>query len=100
MTLDGRLYYLLSGGAAIAGWVCALFFFRFWRRTADRFFFFFGLSFLTMGLEKVASLFVDPRIEDQSPMFYLVRLASFLLILYAVLEKNRRPRLSRSPTAK
>ena len=67
--------------------IIALFFLRFWRDTGDRFFLYFALSFAIEGVHRVfASL---DRVQDEaSPLHYLVRLLAYLLILWAVLEKN------------
>lgn len=68
--------------------VASVFFFRYWRETRDRLFLFFCLSFLIEGLNRTAlALSVNPREGD--PFFYLVRLGSFLIILYAIWDKNR-----------
>lgn len=89
-------YHFLSGAALMGGWVCGLFFFRFWRKTRDRFFLVFGLAFWTLAIERVGLVFVNPTIEDRQPVIYLIRLLAFLLILYAVWEKNRPARAGSS----
>lgn len=77
----------LLGGIAMASLLAGLFFFKFWSKTHDRLFLLFGLSFLLEGINRVALAFSgDPR--EGEPFFYLVRLLSFALILFAVLDKN------------
>ncbi|HZS03241.1 MAG TPA: DUF5985 family protein [Blastocatellia bacterium] len=82
------MYQLLQGGTAMAALVAGLFFLRFWRDTRDRFFLFFAVSFCIDGLLRVA-LGLTAISEEAEPFFYLVRLFSFLLILAAIVDKNR-----------
>lgn len=79
---------LLIGAIAMASLVAGLFFLRFWRDTRDTFFLFFAASFLLEAANRTAlGLSRDPN--EGSPLFYLVRLVSFLLILLAIVQKNR-----------
>ncbi|WP_334189020.1 DUF5985 family protein [Noviherbaspirillum sp.] len=79
---------ILLGAIAMASMVAALFFLRFWRSTRDRFFLFFALSFLIEGLNRV--LLVPNSISSEDvPEYYLVRLLSYALILFAIWDKNR-----------
>jgi hypothetical protein len=79
---------LLIGAIAMASLVAGLFFLRFWRDTRDSFFLFFAASFLLEAGNRIAlGLSRDPN--EGSPLFYLVRLVSFLLILVAIVQKNR-----------
>jgi hypothetical protein len=76
-------------GAIAAGFVVAgLFFFRFWRQTHDRFFLLFAASFWLEAINRVA-LAVLPHADEQEPLFYLVRLVAYGLILAAIWQKNR-----------
>jgi uncharacterized membrane protein HdeD (DUF308 family) len=78
----------LLGAIAALSIVAGIVFVRSWRQTRDRLFLFFGLAFLIEGLNRAAlALTADPREGD--PFFYLVRAGTFLLILYAIWEKNR-----------
>lgn len=76
-------------GAIAAGWaVAGLFFFRFWRRTGDRFFLWFALSFWLEAANRVAlGLFVDA--QEDSPAIYGLRVVAYGLILFAIWQKNR-----------
>ena len=70
--------------------VAALIFLRSWRQTGDRLFFYFCLAFLIEGVNRTALAFsANPREGD--PFHYLVRVGAFVLILYAIWDKNRRP---------
>jgi uncharacterized membrane protein HdeD (DUF308 family) len=80
---------ILLGAIAMASLVAALFFLRFWRQTRDRLFLFFALSFFVEGINRVVLGLVGQPNESQ-PFFYLVRLFSFVLIVIAILDKNRK----------
>lgn len=82
---------MLLGAIAMASLVAALFFLRFWKETRDRFFLFFALSFFIEGINRVV-LGLSPHPNEGEPFFYLVRFLSFLLILAAILDKNRAER--------
>jgi len=82
---------ILLGAIAMASLVAALFFLRFWRQTRDRLFLFFALSFFVEGVNRVVLGLVRHSNEEQ-PFFYLVRLFSFVLIVVAILDKNRKTR--------
>ena len=76
-------------GAIVALTVTAgVFFVRFWRQTRDRLFLYFALAFLVEGINRTALAFSgNPREGD--PFFYLIRAGAFLLIVYAIWDKNR-----------
>jgi len=79
---------ILLGAIVTVSVIVALFFLRFWRSSGDRFFLFFALSFLLDGVDRlwVASAFVS---AEDTPAYYVVRLFSYALILYAIIDKNR-----------
>ena len=78
---------LFSGAIAMASFIIALFFLRFWRDSRDRFFLYFALSFGIEGVHRIVSALSYDDNED-SPLHYLVRLLAYGLILWAILEKN------------
>ncbi len=79
---------MLTGAIAI-GWLLAgLFFFRFWRRTRDRFFLWFALSFWLEACNRVALGLLDGTGEDE-PLVYGLRIVAYSLILLAIWQKNR-----------
>jgi len=82
------LNHLLLGAIAMALLACGLFFLRFWRQGRDRFFLLFALSFLVEGANRVV-LGLSARPSEASPGIYLVRLLAFVLILAAIIDKNR-----------
>lgn len=77
----------LLGAIAMGYAIASLFFFRFWRNTHDRLFLYFGLSFLIEAANRTHFALTLPAGDDE-PLYYGVRLVSYLLILWAILEKN------------
>ena len=79
---------VLMGAVAMASFVAMLFFLRFWQQTRDRFFLLFSAAFgldaltrLTLGITHVSN--------ETEPLFYIARLATFGLIILAIIHKNR-----------
>lgn len=83
------MYELLSGATAMGSLVAALFFMRFWRQTRDRLFLMFAAAFAVDAMMR-AFLAIGEVPNEQEPFFYLGRLASFLLIIVAIVDKNRK----------
>jgi hypothetical protein len=80
---------LLLGAISMACLVAGLFFLRSWKKTGDRFFLFFAASFFIEGFNRaMLGMAADPN--EGRPLFYFVRLFSFLLILIAIIQKNLR----------
>ena len=80
---------LLISGAIVMGYaVAGLFFLRFWRETRDRLFVIFAAAFWILGLQRLALTFSRNMVEDDTGL-YLIRLFAFLLILGAIVDKNR-----------
>ena len=89
------LNLMLIGAITMACFTASLFFLRFWRTTRDRFFLFFAISFAMEGCARIlVGLTLDS--SEQQPLFYLIRLVAFLIILYAIIDKNLGKR-SRKP---
>jgi hypothetical protein len=82
------LLTFLSGATALACLAVALFFLRFWRETKDRLFLLFSIAFAFMTINRTALVVVLPSRENE-PYVYLLRLAAFVLIAFAVADKNR-----------
>lgn len=80
---------LLMGGIAMASAVAALFFLRFWRDTGDRLFAIFSIAFLLLAITRVGLALSSEPTEGQTH-WYWVRLAAFVLIFLAIVDKNRR----------
>lgn len=79
--------FFLLGAIAMACAIAALFFFRFWRGTQDRFFLWFGCSFAIEALNRAVFALSSARSEEAA-LYYLIRLGSYGLILWAIVEKN------------
>jgi len=79
---------ILVGAIGLASLVAALFFLRFWRSTRDRFFLFFALSFFIEGVNRVV-VYLAVGLQEDQPVYYLVRLIAYGLILFAIIDKNR-----------
>jgi hypothetical protein len=77
------------GAIAALSFVIGCFFLRFWRVTRDRFFLLFGLSFWLEAVNRVL-LGAVPAWREDMPSYYMVRLLAYGLILYAIIDKNRR----------
>ena len=67
--------------------VAATFFLRFWRKTRDRLFGLFSLAFGILAMNWAALAFT--RTDEIRTWLYGVRLVAFLVILYAIIDKNR-----------
>lgn len=86
--MNGNLASLMSGAAAMASLAVTLFFLKFWRQTLDVFFLLFALAFgvdaatrFVLGLGEVS--------DEIEPLFYCARLLTFILIIAAIVHKNR-----------
>lgn len=79
-------------GAIVMGFaVASLMFLKFWKRTREGLFLAFAGSFLLLGLTQALLTLGDFQDEERS-WLYLLRLAAFLLILFAMWWQNRRGR--------
>lgn len=70
--------------------VIALFFVRFWRSSRDRLFLFFSIAFGLLLSERIVRIAFAVE-SEWIPAAYLFRLLSFGMIIYAIIDKNRRP---------
>ena len=77
---------LLTMGYAVA----ALFFLRFWAQTRDRLFAYFAIAFLLLTAQR--TLLTMTSLGD---VLYVIRLLAFVLIIIAIVDKNRSARGSR-----
>jgi Family of unknown function (DUF5985) len=78
----------LLGVIVTASLTAAAYFLKFWRQTGDTLFLGFGAAFFIEGLNRITFLFLDAPNEGH-PAVYVVRLFSYLLILAAIIHKNR-----------
>jgi uncharacterized protein DUF5985 len=78
----------VSGATMAAALVIALIFLRYWRQTHDRLFLGFALGFAVFATSRLILAFLDE--DDEGRIFvYGLRLVAFLLILAAIVDKNR-----------
>jgi hypothetical protein len=82
------MHYLLLGALTAATAVVGLIFLRLWQDSRDRFFLFFALSFFVQAINRIA-LALSSTPYEGNPVHYLVRLAAYVLIILAILDKNR-----------
>lgn len=78
----------LIGTIVTASLIASIYFLRFWKETRDPLFLAFAAAFLVEGLNRIGTLWVD-KPNEASPTVYIVRLVAFLLILAAIVWKNR-----------
>jgi len=79
----------LSGAVSMGFFVISLFFVQFWKETRDRLFLFFAAAFLLLLVERVVRAAFDID-SEWAPAIYLLRLVAFVLIIIAIIDKNRR----------
>ena len=80
----------LFGALAMASLVAGLYFFKFWKKTRDRFFLFFACSFFIEAVHRGVLSFIETPEDAPFAFPYLMRLSTFLLILFAIVDKNRK----------
>ena len=84
----------LSGAVTLGYVISALFFLRFWRRTSDRLFFAFAIAFALFALNQAAAQWLGAA-DERVGYTYVLRVAGFCFILWAIIDKNlgrrRRP---------
>jgi hypothetical protein len=81
------------GGAIVMGFAfAALMFLKFWRKTGEGLFLAFAASFLLLGITQTL-LSLGGFVDEERSWLYLLRLAAFLLILFAMWWQNRRRRI-------
>jgi peptidoglycan/LPS O-acetylase OafA/YrhL len=82
------LNQFLHGAIMMTFLVAGLFFLRFHRRTRERLFAIFAGSFFVLAIERIVLASTDPT-DEFRPYIYLIRLAAYLLIIVAIVDKNR-----------
>lgn len=80
---------LLSGMLISAYSVIALFFLRFWVTSRDRLFLLFAAAFAILMIQRAAIAATHDILESQAPL-YILRFVAFLVIIFAIVDKNRR----------
>jgi hypothetical protein len=77
----------LSGAVTMGFAIAAIFFLRFWRKTADRLFLAFATAFLLLALNQALTLWLGAA-DERVGYTYLLRVLGFIFILGAILDKN------------
>ena len=80
---------LISGVLVAGDAVAGLFFLRFWLASRDRLFAMFAAAFWILGIQRLLLAVTRAIFEDQA-LFYTLRLAAFVIIIAAIIDKNRR----------
>ena len=80
----------ILGAVAMGYLVVAVFFLKFWRRTGDRLFLIFAISFGLLTAN--SALFPLAGLSRGEEWVYFLRLAAFVLIIIAIVGKNLRGR--------
>lgn len=78
----------LSGACILAYLLVGLIFLRSWRDTRDRLFAMFAAAFWLLAVQRVLLVLTD-QLSENRPYLYLLRLAAYLLIVWAIVDKNR-----------
>jgi amino acid transporter len=85
----GDAMSLVVSGMLIMGYLVAgLFFLRFWRETRDRLFGIFAGAFWLLGVQRALLAIVETSAAG-TVWVYGLRLLAFVLILVAIIDKNR-----------
>ena len=82
------LQTFMAGMLVMASFIIGLRFLKFWRLSRDRFFIFFAAAFWMFALGWSIRTF-DVGLSEHAYLVFLPRLAAFLLIVIAILDKNR-----------
>ena len=82
-----NLIYLISGAVALGFTAAGLFFLRFWWESRDRLFLLFAVAMFLLAAGRILlSLLQD--LGESRELLYFIRLAGFLIILAAIVDKN------------
>ena len=77
----------VAGGVAVTYVVAGVYFFRFWRKTRDGLFLSFAFAFWLLALNQTIVTLLGAA-DERSGNAYLLRVLGFLLILWAIVQKN------------
>lgn len=78
----------LLGVIVTASLTVGAYFLKFWRKTRDVLFLGFAAAFIIESINRLGFLFLEQP-SNGTPFVYTVRLFSYLLILAAIVQKNR-----------
>lgn len=89
-----------AGLATAAFLASALFFLKFYRASRDLFFLYFAWACVLLAAERILLLivlppnFINMRPPEAQAWVYLVRMAAYIMIIWAVIQRNRAGRLN------
>lgn len=84
-----HMTFFLSGMITMGFAAIGLFFLKFWWKTKDGLFLSFSVAFWLFALNQGLVTLLQPGREEHG-LFYLLRLGGFLVIIIAIVLKNRR----------
>jgi hypothetical protein len=85
--MGGGVIEFLAGAVTLGFIVAAVFFLRFWRKTADRLFLAFAIAFFLLALNQALAQWLGAA-DERVGYTYLLRVIGFVLILAAIVDKN------------
>jgi hypothetical protein len=91
IALSDAVTLFIDGAVLMAFLTAGFFFLKFWRRTWDRLFLLFAISFWIMAVNRLLlSFYINwgPPAEHIT-IIYVIRLLAFVVILFAIIDKNR-----------
>jgi hypothetical protein len=77
----------LSGMITMGFVIASLFFFRFWWRTRDMLFVYFGVAFCLLAISQALNAIAGIPGDDQA-WIYLLRFVAFALLIVGIVAKN------------
>jgi hypothetical protein len=81
--------HFISGMLTMGYLVAGIFFLRFWRDSRDRLFAMFGAAFFILALQRLGLEFFT-EVPERSTVWYFIRLLAFVIIIVAIIDKNRK----------
>lgn len=84
---------LIRGAVAMGFFIISIFFFRFWKESRDRLFGFFAFSFIVLAVNRFL-IGITESGSEASHYLYVVRLIAFVIIIYAIVDKNLKAKRS------
>ena len=82
----------LWGVLTMACAVAALFFYHYWKMSRERLFAYFTVAFGAMAIDWLGHAIIPDPNNPLRPEVYAVRLVAFIVILIAIIDKNRQAR--------
>jgi hypothetical protein len=77
----------LAGAVTLGYFIAGVFFLRFWRKTWDRLFLAFAVAFALLAVNQAIATFLEAG-DERTVYAYALRVLGFLLILWAIVDKN------------